>query len=84
MDIEPVDLRDELGERIQLGLELAPVIISGPVVDELLYLCQLCALGAIADGLLFGPAGGGDARTQILKRRLRKLDRERPNRRRAR
>ena len=43
MDIEPVDLRDELGERIQLGLELAPVVIGGPVVDELLYLGQLRA-----------------------------------------
>ena len=79
MDIEPVDLRDELGERIQLGLELAPVIIRGPVVDELLYLRQLRALGAIADGLIGGPAGHRHTAAELLERLLRDVDPEGAN-----
>jgi len=79
MDIEPVDLHDELGERIQLGLELALVIVSGPVVDELLYLCQLRALGAIADGLTVRPAGHRHAAAELLERLLRDVDLEGAN-----
>jgi hypothetical protein len=80
MDVEPVDLRDELGELFHPGLEVAPVVISGPVVDELLHPCQLYALGAIVDGLLVGPARVCDANTQRIEFRLRYFDGEGPDR----
>jgi hypothetical protein len=54
-----------------------------PVPHERLHRRQLHALRSIFDGLLLGQTRRHDARTQILDFRLRDLDRERPDRRRA-
>ena len=44
VDVETVDLRDELRQRIQPGLEPAQVVLSAPVANELLHRRQLHAL----------------------------------------
>ena len=52
VDVEPVDLGGELRERVQLRLDLAPVVVGRPVARELLHRGQLHALRSIRDELL--------------------------------
>ena len=44
VDVEPVDLGDELRQRVQLRLDLAPVVLGRPVARELLHRRELHAL----------------------------------------
>ena len=56
LDVQPVDLGDELRQRVERRLDLAPVVAGAPVLDERAQLRQLDALRPVADGLLVGPA----------------------------
>jgi hypothetical protein len=73
VNVEPVDPRDELRERIELRLRLPPVVVRAPVADELLQLGELRALRPVGDGLLVRPARGGNAPAQVVERGLRYL-----------
>ena len=94
VNIEIVDLSQELRQRVQPRLDPPKVVLGAPVAHERLHRRQLDALrrdgisqrmhDRILDRLPLRETGCGDARTQILNVRLGKLDRERPDRRRAR
>src|SRR4029453_321266 len=74
VDVDPVDLGDELRQRVELGLGLAPVILRFPVVNERLQSFQLDALRLIGDRLLVGPARRRDASTKVDKVLFRNVD----------
>jgi hypothetical protein len=44
MNVDPVDVRRELWQGIQLRFRLAPVVAAAPVPDQLLQLGELDAL----------------------------------------
>jgi hypothetical protein len=54
VDVHPVDLGLELGQSVQLRLDLAPVVVRRPVGDERLDRRQLNALRPVIDKLLAG------------------------------
>ncbi|MNR28476.1 hypothetical protein D3C85_1458010 [compost metagenome] len=76
MDVDAVNGRHELRPCVELRLGLAPVVVRGPVAHQRLHLCQLRALGGVADGFLVGPAGGRDALAQVEQILLRHRDLE--------
>src|SRR5215213_4422471 len=76
MDVQPVDLGDELRQGLQLRLDLAPIVICGPIACEVLHRRELHALGLIRDGLLFGPVRGRDAATEVDEILFRNVDPE--------
>jgi hypothetical protein len=85
VDVEPVDFGHEVRQGVQLGLAPAPVVVGRPIAREFGDHRQGHALRIIGDGLLVGPAGSRDARTQRLEFRVGDPgDRERPDRCRAR
>ena len=65
VDIQPVDLGDELGMRVQVHLAPPPVVIGRPMPRERLNEGELHALGRIGDRFSFGPSGGVDAPAQF-------------------
>jgi hypothetical protein len=65
VDVEPVDLGLELRQRVQLRLDLAPVVLGLPVPRELLQHRKLHALRRIPDGLPLGPARRRDAPAEV-------------------
>jgi hypothetical protein len=65
LNVEPVDRRYELRQRIQFRLRLLPVVVRTPILYERLELRQLHSLGKIIDGFSFGPARRRDAPTEI-------------------
>src|SRR5262245_36398178 len=67
MNIEPVDLGDELRQRVQCRLALAPVVVSRPIARETLDQCERHALRLIRDGLLLRPVRGRDALTEVIQ-----------------
>jgi hypothetical protein len=67
VDVEAVDLRLELGQRVQLGFAAAPVVLGRPIARERLNRRQLHALRPIRNELLGRQAGSGDAAPQILQ-----------------
>jgi hypothetical protein len=76
VDVDPVDLGDELRQRVQSRLALAPVVIRRPVARELLHRRQLHALRPIFDELLAGPARRGDALPEVDEILFRNVDAE--------
>jgi len=76
VDVEPVDVRDELRQGVQLRLDLAPVVFGLPIAREFPHRRQLHALGAVTHCFLFGPTRGGDAPAEVVERSLRDLDAE--------
>jgi hypothetical protein len=80
MDIEPVDLGDELRQRVELRLAPPPVVVARPVARELLHQRERHALRIVGDRLALGPPGRVDAPAQLGELRLRKTDLKRPNR----
>jgi hypothetical protein len=79
VDVEAVDLGDELGERVQLRLAPAPVVLGRPVARELLHRGQRHALRVVRDGLLLGPLRRRDAPAEVVESLLRNVDVEGPN-----
>jgi hypothetical protein len=79
VNLLPVDLGLELRQRVQLGLELAPVVIRRPIARERLDRRPLHALRAIVDQLPRGQPHRGDATTKFLQGLVRNLDVERVN-----
>ena len=75
MNVQAVDLGDEVRQGVQSLLAPAPVVLLRPVARERLHRREPRALRQICDGLLFGPARGQDARTQVIQIRLGDLPR---------
>ena len=65
MNVESVDLRHELRQRIQSRFDFSPVIIGTPVTDDFLEFPELIALRAITDRFFVRPAGRCDASPEI-------------------
>ena len=80
MDVDAVDLGDVLRQRVQPRLACAPVVLGGPVADQLLDRGQLHALLPIADQLLARPAGRRQAQTKREQLFLGDRDAERADR----
>ena len=55
MNIQPIDFGDEIRQGVQLGLDLAPIILGRPIAGECLRRCQLHALGRIGNGFPIRP-----------------------------
>jgi len=81
LDVQPVDLGDELRQRVERRLDLAPVVAVAPVFDERAQLRQLDTLGPVADGLLVGPARRPHAPPELVDLFLRNVDPEGADRR---
>jgi hypothetical protein len=54
MNVNPVDLRFELREGVQLGFALAPVVLCAPVANEFLEFGQLRTLRGVGYRSLSG------------------------------
>src|SRR5215212_8197107 len=67
MNVESIDLGDELRERVQPALDLAPVVLCRPIADEILDRGERDALRKIGDGLLFGQPRGNDASAKLIE-----------------
>src|ERR1041385_3526617 len=65
MDVEPIDLGDELRERVQPRLDLAPVMFARPVAGELLHDRKLNALRCVWDLFALGPLRRVDALAEV-------------------
>jgi hypothetical protein len=74
VDVEAIDVRHKLRQRVQLRFTLAPVISGTPVAYEILNRLELYALRLIADGFTIGPPRRGHALAQIDERLIRKSD----------
>jgi hypothetical protein len=77
VDLEPVDLGAELGQRVQARLARPPVVTVGPVRAQLLQVGKRDALRPVVDRLAVRPAGAVKALTKIVELCLRNLDPER-------
>ncbi len=67
VNVHVIDRRHELGQGVEPGLGLSPVVARSPVTHQLLEFCELYALRPIIDRLPVGPARGGDASAEIGK-----------------
>src|SRR3954453_20573353 len=67
VNVEPVDFRDELRQRIELRFNFPPVVTRMPVIRESLHRHELHALRRIVDCLALGPSGSADAALHIDK-----------------
>ena len=76
MNVEPIDLGDELRQRVEPRLHFAPIVFCRPIVRELLNGRELYALRCVRDGFLLRPDRRIDASAQIDKRLFRKVDAE--------
>src|SRR5580658_11250610 len=74
VNVQPVDLGDEVGQRVQLLLALAPVVVCRPVAREVLHHLQPRALRVVGNRLALGPPGRVHAPAQLGEVRLRKTD----------
>jgi hypothetical protein len=79
VDVDSVDLGYELRQGVEPRLDLAPVIVAGPVARELLNRVQLHALRPILDEFVVWPARLAKAIAQRLEIRFGGLDRARPD-----
>jgi hypothetical protein len=73
VDLDPVDLGCELGERVQSLLALAPVIVGRPVAGERLQRRQLHALGAVGNELCRRPPRRGYPAAEVVQVLLRNI-----------
>ena len=77
VNVEPVDLRDELRERIQPRFDFAPVVLRAPVRRERLHRGELHALRIVRDQLAIRPPRRLDAPIQIGELCVRRLEMKR-------
>src|SRR4029077_19394554 len=71
VDVDPIDLRLELRQRVQSRLALAPVVVGDPVASKSLDRRLLNSLRPVRYELSGGPAGCGDAPAKISERLFR-------------
>ena len=81
MDLEPVDLGLELRQRVQPRLDLAPIVLVGPVAGEGVDRRRLDALRRLRDELPAGPLRRGKAAPQLGELLVANLDPELADRR---
>jgi hypothetical protein len=67
VDGEPVDLGDELRQRLEVRFARPPVIVGRPVARELLHQCERHTLRVVGDRLALRPPGRVDAPSQIAE-----------------
>src|SRR5437763_6957246 len=80
VDIQPVDLGDELGMRVQLRLAPPPVVIGRPIPRERLNEGELHALRRIGDGFLLRESRRRNAPAQFDQIRFWSLEAKWANR----
>ena len=73
VNVQPIDLGDELRQRVQLRLDLAPVVFGRPIAREFLNRRELHALRCIRDRFPFRPLRRVDAPAQFGKFRFRNV-----------
>src|SRR5688500_1934873 len=71
MNVDPIDLGDEIRQRVESCLNLAPVVLRCPIARELLHRRELHALRCI--GFPVRPPRGVDAPSQVIEFRLRNV-----------
>ncbi len=76
MNVESVDFGDELRQRVQPGLDLAPIVLSRPIAREGLSRRELHALRGIGDRLPLGPLRRGDPAAELVELLLGDVDAE--------
>src|ERR1044072_7843881 len=67
MDVEPVDLGDEIRQRVEPRFDLAPVMLCRPMARELLHRGELDALRCVRNLLPLRPYRRADAPAQVGK-----------------
>ena len=77
VDVHPVDLGDEVRQRDEALLELAPVVTPRPIVGQCLNRVELHTLGGI--GLPIGPPSRRDPSTKVCQLVFRSADGEGAN-----
>jgi len=77
MNVQSVDFGNELRQRVQSRLDLAPIVIRRPIARELLDRRQLHALGWIGNGFLIGPPRRFHTPAEVDQRFFRNVDPER-------
>src|SRR3712207_2184414 len=80
VDVHPVDLGDELRERVQPLLDPSEVVVRHPIAGELLQRLELDTLRAIFDQLLAWPPCRRYASAKVGQVLLRNVDAERSDR----
>src|ERR1700674_1654470 len=80
MNIEPIDLGDEIWQRVQFRLALAPIVIYPPIARELLHRRKLHALRFVGDRFPLGPIRSLYTPAQLPEFRLRNIPPKRTNR----
>ena len=65
VELQAVDLGQELGQAVQRGLDLAPVVGGRPVAGQGLHGRQRHPLAVVVDRLTLGPAGRIDPPAQL-------------------
>src|SRR5882724_5351620 len=73
MNVEPVDFGDEVRHGVDLHFALPPIMLTRPVLRELLHGCELDALRCIRDRFPLGPLGRRDASAEVGKRFFRSV-----------
>src|SRR4029453_17993467 len=79
VDVLPVDGGDELGEPVEPGLLLAPVVAVGPVGGQRFQVAARPPAGPADPGQLVGPAGAVQPLAQVVQVGLGDVDPERPD-----
>ena len=79
VEVKPIDLGDEVRQRVQLHLALAPVVVCPPVAGELLHRREPNALRIVGHRLALGPPGRVDAPAHLGEFRFRNFDAEGPD-----
>src|SRR5688572_22359346 len=80
MNVEAVDLGEEIGVRVQLRFDLAPVVIGRPIPRERLNEGELHALRKVRDGFLLRESCRRDAPAHFVEFRVCSLETKRANR----
>ncbi len=79
VNVEPIDLSEELRQSAQFRLDLAPIVVVGPITREFLHRRELHALRSIGDDFPLRPFGCRYASTQFVKFLFRDFDMKRTN-----
>ena len=74
MNVEPVNLGDEVRHGVDLRLALPPIMLTRPVLRELLHGCELDALRCIRDRFLVGPQRRFHTSAEVDELLFRKVD----------